>query len=469
MVTSAPSTQIKGTSAGQGVKQVRVQVGVVGGAKAEALQFSLDGAAYVRVNSSNVSLTGLAPGPHRLKVKAENAVGTADPYPRLLEWHTRETSETEPLYVTPSPLSPSEFEVGGWSSGHYKWRLDGSPWTEAKESRTQSHAVSPNVMHFWEALPVTGEAVWSGPPLVYAWTVGAGGQHGRSLSVRDELTLTGLTDGNHTLMAKAVDAAGMLPLYLPVVYVVFTLSLGNIAPANATFSWKIDTIPPQVCNLTVLAPLPFTGAVNTANLTVDVTGVDESIVSSTYAVDGASSWSRARATESGLLVEVDVVGDGVHTMLVKARDAAGNESPRPCTNLTWRVDTTPPMLSVISPAPGFRTRHDWVTVALQGNEPLSAVLIWLPGAAAWLRSTALTVVLNTTGAGPKYALFRGGTTHVLASMCQSYIACPHSHFWQLIWLETHSWWPPTCPGWWTKRRRGSGPSCCPLIEQLHHL
>jgi hypothetical protein len=211
-VTSAPSTQIKGTSAGQGVKQLRVQVGVVGGANAEALQFSLDGAAYVRINSSNVSLTGLAPGPHRLVVKAENAVGTADPHPRLLEWHTRETSETEPLYVTPSPLSPSEFEVGGWSSGHYKWRLDGSPWTEAKESRTQSHAVSPNVMHYWEALPVTGEAVWSGPPLVYAWTVGAGGQHGRSLSVRNELTLTGLTDGNHTLMAKAVDAAGMLTL-----------------------------------------------------------------------------------------------------------------------------------------------------------------------------------------------------------------------------------------------------------------
>ena len=186
---------------------------------------------------------------------------------------------------------------------------------------------------------------------------------------------------------------------------------------NSTFFvWTRDVLPPLVCNLTFRMPPPLMGAVNTTTMAVDVTGVDESIVSSTYAVDGASSWSRARASESGLLVEVDVVGDGVHTMLVKARDAAGNESPRPCTNLTWRVDTTPPMLSVISPAPGFRTPHDWVTVGLQGNEPLSAVLIWLPGAAAWLRSTALTVVLNTTGAGPKYALFRGGTTHVLASI-----------------------------------------------------
>jgi hypothetical protein len=46
---------------------------------------------------------------------------------------------------------------------------------------------------------------------------------------------------------------------------------------------------------------------------------------------------------------------------------------------------------------------------MQGDEPLSAVLIWLPGAAAWFRSTALTVVLNTTGVGPKYALLKGGT------------------------------------------------------------
>jgi len=121
----------------------------------------------------------------------------------------------------------------------------------------------------------------------------------------------GLTNGNHTLLAKAVDAAG------------------NIAAANASFSWKVDTVPPQVCNLTVLAPLPFTGAVNRVNLTVGVTGVDESIASSTYAVDGASDWSDATATESGLSVEVQVKGDGVHSMLVKARDAAGNESPRP--------------------------------------------------------------------------------------------------------------------------------------------
>jgi hypothetical protein len=68
-------------------------------------------------------------------------------------------------------------------------------------------------MHYWEALPVTDEAVWSGPPLVYAWSVGAGGgQQGRSLAIRQELTLTGLADGEHTLFAKAVDAVGTLLL-----------------------------------------------------------------------------------------------------------------------------------------------------------------------------------------------------------------------------------------------------------------
>jgi hypothetical protein len=41
-----------------------------------------------------------------------------------------------------------------------------------------------------------------------------GGQHGRLLAIRDVLTLTALTDGNHTLFAKAVDVSGALILPL---------------------------------------------------------------------------------------------------------------------------------------------------------------------------------------------------------------------------------------------------------------
>jgi hypothetical protein len=61
---------------------------------------------------------------------------------------------------------------------------------------------------------------------------------------------------------------------------------------------------------------------------------------------------------------------------------------------------TPPTAYVISPAPGLRTRHDWVIISMRGDERLSAVVIWLPGVATWLRSTALTLVLNTTRVGP---------------------------------------------------------------------
>jgi hypothetical protein len=99
------------------------------------------------------------------------------------------------------------------------------------------------------------------------------------------------------------------------------------------------------------------------------------------------------------------------TLLLKlcqfAVDLVGNTQLVP-TNLSWIVDMTAPTVNVISPAPGLRTRHDWVNVSVQGDEPLSEVLIWLPGAAIWLRSTALTVMLNTTGVGQKYALLKGG-------------------------------------------------------------
>jgi hypothetical protein len=225
VMAASPSTEILKAAAVKGAKDLTVAVGssagaVVGGfvgatSLAEAIQYSLDGSDYLRADTSSVSLTGLAAGPHRLEVKAENTVGTADPIPRVLQWDSRDTSENVSLFVSPVPSSPSEFEVGGWSSGHYKWRLDGSPWKEAKESRRQFHVVAPNVMHFWEALPVTNEAVWSGPPLLYAWSVGIGDSHGRNLAVRDELTLTALQDGNHTLFAKAIDAAGIcLPLFV---------------------------------------------------------------------------------------------------------------------------------------------------------------------------------------------------------------------------------------------------------------
>jgi hypothetical protein len=143
-------------------------------------------------------------------------------------------------------------------------------------------------------------------------------------------------------------------------------------------------------------------------MVVGITGVDESIASSTYSVDGASDWSNAARTDSGLSVQVQVSGDGMHTMLFKARDAAGNESPKLCFNFSWIVDMTAPIVTVV-PDVGFRTRNDWVMVSVQGGETLSAVFVWFLGAPAWARSLRNTVILNTTGVGPKFALFKGGT------------------------------------------------------------
>ena len=203
--------------------------------------------------------------------------------------------------------------------------------------------------------------------------------------------------------------------------------LGNRALASASFTWAIDTTPPGVCSIAVRTPSPFVGVVNNTNMAVSVTGVDESIVSSTYSVDGASDWSNAAHTESGLSVLVQISGDGMHTMLFKARDAAGNESPKPCFNFSWIVDMTAPIVTIV-PDVGFRTRNDWVMVSVQSGEALSAVFIWFLGAPAWARSPRNTVILNTTGVGPKFALFKGGTFQIYMVGSNCYV-----YFWQLIW------------------------------------
>ncbi|MCQ6561615.1 S-layer homology domain-containing protein [Paenibacillus mendelii] len=138
---------------------------------------SLDGAAYSACTSP-LALTGLADGSHTFMVRAVDAVGNVDPTPANYMWTVDKTAPDTTITSAPStPLTSSAtFTFSSNESGMFQCSLDGAAYT-----------------------------VCTSP-----------------------LTLTGLADGSHTFMVRAVDAAG------------------NVDPTPASNVWGIDTAKPVI-------------------------------------------------------------------------------------------------------------------------------------------------------------------------------------------------------------------------------
>jgi hypothetical protein len=182
-----------------------------------AVHYSLDGHSFTRVNGSKVAVRGLTTGAHQLHIKAEDSVGSIERSGRVVSWHTSQRGEVlldaAPLVVVPQPAAGPgviSFDMAGWCSGSYMWRLDGSAWSEAVATKHHEYVVVDTAFHFWEALPVTNGAVWTQAPLVYSWSkqpsVTTHGAMQQGLAV----SLGTFLDGKHSMTVKAIDAAGNL-------------------------------------------------------------------------------------------------------------------------------------------------------------------------------------------------------------------------------------------------------------------
>ena len=215
----------------------------------------------------------------------------------------------------------------------------------------------------------------------------------------------GLADGQHTVLLRAVDAAGNAdPSPVSVTWVVDTVApdttittgpAGTVANTSASFAFsgeagasfecKLDAAPSfTACNsgigYTNLAQGPhnfqvrakdaagnFDATPASRSWTVDTVGPDTTVsggpsgtVASTSAsflftaseagatfvcrLDGAPSFT---SCSSG--IAYDNLAQGAHTFQVRARDAIGNLDPTPATR-TWIVDTVAPNTSAGGPS-----------------------------------------------------------------------------------------------------------------------
>jgi len=126
-------------------------------------------------------------------------------------------------------------------------------------------------------------------------------------------------DGSYVVRARAADVAG------------------NVT-TGATRTFTLDTVPP---NTTISSAPPSLSSDSTPTFTF------ASNESGTFAcvIDGGTAVPCASPFTSAAL------SDGQHTFDVRATDRAGNPDPTPAT-VTWRVDTTAPVVSVTNPAAG---------------------------------------------------------------------------------------------------------------------
>ena len=132
---------------------------------------------------------------------------------------------------------------------------------------------------------------------------------------------TGLTEAAHTFEVRAKDAAG------------------NVDATPATHAWTVDLTAPN----TSFGSTPSNPSANAT----PTFGLDSTETPATFECDldggGWSSCSTPFATPA--------LGDGSHTLKVRATDAAGNTDATEVT-FTWLVDATAPTGSITAPANG---------------------------------------------------------------------------------------------------------------------
>ena|GEM_PF-6355379 len=169
---------------------------------------------------------------------------------------------------------------------------------------------------------------------------------------------TGLGDGTHTFLVRAVDSAG------------------NVDPSPAEYDWTVDTVAPDP---PVISAPANNALIGSSNVVLSGTAEPGSTVE---VYDGGGPTPSAKTTAGGggdWSITLSGVADGSHTYSAVAVDAAGNVSS-PSVPLTVTVDTTPPTTS-IQTGPSGTVSGDSATFTFSSSESGSSFQCSLDGAA----------------------------------------------------------------------------------------
>ncbi|WP_404362435.1 Ig-like domain-containing protein [Corallococcus coralloides] len=339
--------------------------------------------------ASPYTATGLDEGPHTFTVAAVDTAGNVDPTPASSTWTVDLTPPDAPIVLQPTsgevltsaspvitgtaepgstvylvldngaPLGPVLVNAQGeWSYPVQATLADGSHTLSATSTDAAGNTSPPVSLTFIIDTDAPDTTIESGPaqPSNSASATfefsSTGGGIGYECSVDDAafsacdspFTLDNLSEGEHTLAVRAVDAAG------------------NADPTPAEYTWTVDLGIPEAPAITSPAngALFNTGAVSyagtaEAGATVRVT-VDGVFVGTTVA-SNTGAWTFTAGP---------VLDTGAHTVSVVAVDAAGNVSPS--TSASFNVDLVAPDTALTASVPAVTSSRD-ATFEFTSNEP----------------------------------------------------------------------------------------------------
>jgi uncharacterized repeat protein (TIGR01451 family) len=331
----------------------------------------LDGGAYAACSATS-TFNNLSQGSHTVNVRAKDDAGNVDATPATYTW-TVDTIEPE-TSITSGPPAQTNLTAATFSfssdtpTATYECKLD----TQMSFTACTNPITFTNLQQGVRTLDVrarddAGNTDMS--PAQYTWLIDTGAPEttidsfppaqspstsatfgftsddplatfecrldGATMftACSDPVTFPGLSQGAHSLEVRARDLAG------------------NVDLTPAQYSWTVDSIAPDTF---ILSAPPANSASTSA--TFDFSS-NETGVSYECSIDSAPF------AACGDPLTLSSLAQGAHSLVVQAKDGAGNIDASPATH-NWNVDTIVPPAPVIgSPADGAATSNPNVTVS----------------------------------------------------------------------------------------------------------
>ena len=291
--STAPQTQIDGHPAalsGSSAAQLEFSGSDPGGSGVASFECRLDSsqAADWQACTSPKEYSGLADGSHKFEVRAIDRAGNADATAASFEWTVDATPPGTQIDSHPNALSAT---------------------TAAQLEFSGSDAGGSGVAGYQCRLDSTEPAAW--------------------VSCASPRTYSSLADGSHRFEVRAIDQAG------------------NADQSPASFSWSVDTTPPETqidshpaaLSASAAAAFEFSGS--------DAGGSGVASYECRRDSTEPGTWGGCASPQSYASLP-----DGPHSFQVRAVDQAGNADGSPAA-FSWSVDTTAPTATIDSGPSGL--------------------------------------------------------------------------------------------------------------------
>jgi hypothetical protein len=365
---------------------------------------SLDGDVYAACTSPK-TYSGVPDGSHTFRLRATDPAGNVSTASYTWTIDTTAPSTT----ITSKPPNPSNstspsFSFSADEPATFQCSLDGATFASCMSPKSYSGLTDGS--HTFR-VRATDQAGNTGLPTSYAWTVDGNPPPAPTISSNpaNPTTSTSATfvfsdaEANVTLLCQ-LDGGGFSTCTSPKSYsgladgshtfdVKARDSISNES-APTSYTWTVDTTPP----ITTLFSTPS----NPSNQTTATFGFVASELSSFQCKLDGGAFVACSSPQTYF-----ALAGGSHTFQVKATDQAGNTGAP--ASYTWTVDTTPPGITLTSPANGD-TRAEWPTFkgragTAAGDASTVTVKVYSGPSPS---GSLLQTLTATVGAGGDYAV-----------------------------------------------------------------